>query len=310
MKLVHCVFLVLLTALNAIGQGDIAKVVKMDEFVVSAGLEDFDAGDFIEHVINDSSFYQAFLNLKYFPHKIKSELIVYKKNEFEKGNMYREATQFLDGTSSMWVEINEERTNGKIKSKSGEWKYLTAEMYDEVFFPKEKQKVSNRINQKEQQLVKGSKIEKHKAQLKKMLFNPGQEVENVPFIGDKLAIFDPEMVPYYDYAIFTYNWNDSIPTIAFSLFVKEGQEDEVVIKDMTSYFHADSREVIARAYTLAHNTIFFDFDIRINVENQIIDGHLLPIKIDYDGAWDIPFKKPEIIKFSIECDDYQLKSSN
>lgn len=281
-------------------------MVVMDEFVVSAGLEDFAAEDFISQVINDTTFYQAFLNLKYYPHRVNSEILVFHKDESQKGKMYREAVQRRNLDNEMWIDIQYEKTNGRIKKRNGEWKYLTAEMYDDVFFPEGKQKVNNAIQTREQRLVSGSKLEKHKAQLKKMLFNPGQEIDNVPFIGDKLAIFDSEMVPYYDYAIFTYDWKDSIPTIAFSQFVKEGMEDEVVIRDMTSYFRQDTREVIAREYRLAHNTIFFDFDISIKVENQLIDGKIVPVRIDYDGAWDIPFKKPEIIKFYLDCYDYVI----
>ena len=287
-------------------QEDIAKLVTMDEFVVSAGLEDFDVEDFVDQVINDTTFYQAFLNLKYYPHKVNSEIQVFKTDESEKGKMYREAVQRRNLDNESWIEIQFEKTNGKIKKRNGEWKYLTAEMYDDVFFPEGKQKVSNEMTEREQELVGGSKLEKHKAQLKKMLFNPGQEIDNVPFIGDKLAIFDAEMVPYYDYAIFTYDWNDSIPTIAFSQYVKKGMEDDVVIRDMTSYFHKDTREVIAREYRLAYNTIFFDFDISIKVENQVVEGEIVPKRIDYDGAWDIPFKKPEIIKFYLDCYNYVI----
>jgi hypothetical protein len=138
-----------------------------------------------------------------------------------------------------------------------------------------------------------------------MLFNPGQPIDNVPFIGDKLAIFSQEMVPYYDYAIYLEDFADSIPCIVFSSFVKAGEEDEVVIQDMTSYFHLDTREVIARQYRLAYETFLFDFDIKIKVENVLQNRWLLPVTISYDGWWDIPFKKPEIIKFDMKCTNYQ-----
>ncbi|MCA1762505.1 MAG: hypothetical protein LC664_05880 [Flavobacteriales bacterium] len=287
-------------------QNDIADIVNMDAFVVSAGLEDFDKEDFIAQVVEDTTFYQAFLNLKYFPHRSSGDLLVFNRSEDQKGSMYREATQFLSVNEEMWVEIELEKTNGRIRKRNGSWRYLTAEMYDDVFFPSEKEKVSNRIVSQEQELVSGSKIEKHKAQLKKMLFNPGTEIDNVPFIGDKLAIFSEEMVPYYDYAIFTTDWQDSIPCIAFSQFVKEGEENKVVIRDMTSYFHVDTREVIARTYRLADNTLFFSFDISIRVENTIQNGWLLPVKIEYDGFWNIPipFTKAEVIEFELEFFDY------
>jgi hypothetical protein len=283
---------------------DIAKVVTMDEFVVNAAIDDFDVDDFISQVVEDTSFYQAFLNLKYFPHDIRGAMVVYDKDETQYATLQRKARQFLSTDEIKWVEITYEKSNGRIRKKNGKWRYLTAEVYDDVFFPTHKHRVNNEMVQKEQELVSGSKIEKHKAQLKKMLFNPGQPIENVPFIGDKLAIFSREMVPYYDYSIFLYDYKDSIPCIAFSSYVKEGMEDEVVIRDMTSYFHRDTREVMAREYRLAHQTILFDFDIKIEVENAYEGRWLVPVSVAYDGWWDVPFKKPEIISFQMECFDY------
>jgi len=304
MKSYLFLFLVFSCSLIKAQQTDIAKMVTMDEFVISAAIEDFDVEDFISQVVDDTTFYQAFLNLKYFPHEIEGDMVVYAKDESEAATLQRLATQHLTDDEIKWVEIKSEKSNGKIKKKNGNWKYLTAEVYDDVFFPTHQHKVSNEITQRDQELVTGSKMEKHKAQLKKMLFNPGQPIDNIPFIGDKLAIFSPEMVPFYDYSIFLYDYADSIPCIAFSSYVKTGEEDEVVIRDMTSYFHVDTREVIAREYRLAHETIFFDFDISIKVENKLKDEWLLPISVFYDGWWDIPFKKPEIIRFSMKCSGY------
>jgi len=298
-------FVLLLCSLGLSAQEeDIAKMVTMDEFVVRAAIEDFDVEDFVSQVIKDTTFYQAFLNLKYFPHDIKGAMTVYDKDESEFATLQRKARQFLSTDEQKWVEITFEKTNGRIKKRNGKWRYLTAEVYDDVFFPLEKRKVSNEMVQREQELEANSKIEKHKAQLKKMLFNPGQPIDNVPFIGDKLAIFSKEMVQYYDYSIFLYEYQDTIPCIAFSSFAKEGEEDEVVIRDMTTYFHRDTHEVVAREYRLAHKTILFDFDINIKVENMLIDGWLMPVLVSYDGGWDVPFKKPEIISFKMKCFNY------
>ena len=295
----------LLAVIPSYGQTDIAKLITLDEFVVSAGLDDLDVEDFMEHVQKDSSFYQAFLNLKYFPHDIKSAMVVYEKDETERGTLQRRARQYLSTDEMMWVDIYFEKDNGKLKKKNGSWKYLTAEMYDEVFFPTEPEKVDNKIVQKEQELS-GSGLEKHKSQLKKMLFNPGSEIRNVPLIGNKMAIFDEKMTPYYSYSIYAYNWEDSIPCVVFSCYAKEGFEDKTVIRDMTSYFHRDTHEVIAREYRLVHKTILFDFDISMKVVNEQKAGWLLPKNITYSGQWKIPFKKPEIISFQIECSDYVL----
>jgi hypothetical protein len=287
-------------------QAEIAKVVRMSEFVVSAGLSDLDTEDLIKQVTQDSTFYQAFLNLKYYPHNMEGTVQAFYKDDTEWGAMERKAKRLVTDDRMMWVEILQESTNGKIRKRNGEWKFLTVEMYDDVFYPTQKERVSNEIQKMDQELVSGSKLEKHQAQLKRMLFNPGAPIDNVPFIGDKMAIFSDEMVPYYDYSIYAQNWQDTIPCIVFSCFTKTGEEDETVIRNMTSYFHRDTKEVIAREYRLAHSTIFFDFDISIKVENTLIEGELVPVRIEYDGFWDIPFKRPEIIKFDLNCTNYVI----
>ncbi len=299
-------------SLNIYGQesrrdsASIAQFVNLDAFEISAGMGDFDVDDFINQVQKDTTFYQAFLNLKYFPHRCESWMEVHDKDEEVAARLERESIQYRDEENRRWVEIKEEKSKGKIKKKNGEWKYLTAEIYDDVFFPTQKEKVSRDYKTRNQSLEHSSKMEKHKAQLKKMLFNPGQEIENVPFIGDRMAIFSEEMVEYYEFRIFNFDWKDSIPCIGFSISTKEGEEDNTVIKSMTSYFDESTYAVMGRDYYLEYRTLLFDFDIHMNVENIVTDGEILPVLIQYDGWWDIPFKKPENIAFELKNSDYQV----
>ncbi len=309
MKTLLHILLAFIPAITLYGQAEdeIATFVNLDAFVVSAALEDFDVEDFMVRVQTDTTFYQAFLNLKYFPHHIESKMSVYDKDSDELAWMTRSAEQRLSTNDLKWVEVVTEQSNGRLKKKNGEWKYLTAEMYDEVFFSAEKERVSNKMGDRNQELTHDSRMDKHQAQLKKMLFNPGEEIENVPFVGDKMAIFSPEMVPYYNYKVFEYTWADSIPCIAFACFVKEGMEDEVVILDLTSYFHRDTYSVVARDYHLAYNTLLFDFDIVMKVQNEMMENHLVPNRILYNGYWDVPFRKPEIISFELLNSAYKEK---
>lgn len=279
----------------------------MDAFTVSARTEGFDVSDFIRKVRDDTTFYKAFLNMRYFPHRKTGHITVYEKDASEKGTMDREALQYLSTEEVMHLDITFEQTNGRIRKRNGEWRYLTAEMYDDIFFPEGPQRVSNHIKSRDQELVSGSRIEKHKAQLKRLMFNPGAEIGNVPFIGDKMAIFDDHMVPYYDYAIY----NDMVgeqEAIAFSCMTKPGEEDETVIRELTSWFHSETYEVLKREYRLAHNTLFFSFDIQTRVLNVRERGHLLPREITYNGQWNAVFRKPEIIDFTLACDEYVLRA--
>ncbi|NNC82473.1 MAG: hypothetical protein HKN79_02770 [Flavobacteriales bacterium] len=203
------------------------------------------------------------------------------------------------------VHISEEKTNGRVYKRNGEHRYLTAEMYDEVFFPSSPEPVSPRISRFEQLETKESKLEKYKSQLKKMMFNPGQEILSVPFIGDKMDIFSPDMTKYYDYSVYSAYGPDSLYCYVFQVDAKpEYGKNRTVIKKMTSYFEKESLQVVSREYELSNNTLFFEFDIWMKVVNELRGGHLLPRRIQYDGDWDIPFKSAEIIRFDIQCADY------
>lgn len=284
---------------------DVVKAVTLGEFVVSAD-DDFQVEDFMQKVMTDSSFYQAFMNLKYYPHLFDSEIEVFDKKDREKAKLKRNAQQFLDD-EIRWVEILSETGNGKMYKRNGSHKYLTAEMYDELFFDSQKEPATLHIYEYEQQEVKGNKIDKYKSQLKKMMFNPGQAIVSVPLIGKKMAIFSDEMVEYYNYNIYSAYNQDSVYCYVFQIDAKpEFKSNKTVIKKMTSYFDKSTMQVLNREYVLSNNTPLFDFDIWMKVDNTIKNGVLLPKKISYIGDWDVPFRYPEIIKFDIRAWDYDL----
>lgn len=72
--------------------------------------------------------------------------------------------------------------------------------------------------------------------LKKLVFNPGAEIDGVPLIvGKRLAIFDDEMVPDYDYKIAAASmYNDSISCYVFSCIEKSGAGDYPILKSLST----------------------------------------------------------------------------
>jgi len=288
----------------AIRGQEVVKVVTLDEFIIQAE-PDMNKEDFIMRVVTDSSFYQAYLNMRYYAHQFNSNLHVYNKGETEKVSLFRKATQHRN-KEMVSVSIDKEQLKGKLKNRKGEHIYLTAEMYDDVFFPTEAYKASNQISKMEQELSKESKLDKYKSQLKKMLFNPGQEISTVPFIGDKVAIFSDEMVQYYNFNIYLREY-EGRSVYAFDISEKEGNKrNDTVIKSMLSYFDRETMTVLMREYHLVTDIMLFDFDITIRVENQLINKQPVPRRMVYDGQWDVVFKKSEIIKFDIDCFDWQV----
>jgi hypothetical protein len=138
------------------------------------------------------------------------------------------------------------------------------------------------------------------------MFDPGTEIASVPFIGDKLALFSPEMAPLYNFRI----WSDERSGRDCWVFSAEARPEyrdgRTVIKTMDTWFDKTGGEVIARQYRIVNSSLFLDFDITIRVQNKVLDGALLPVRVDYDGDWDIPFKSREIVRFYLEYSDWRV----
>ena len=296
----------LFSAKSSCQTDSIMSVVTLDPVVVQAQEEGFDVNSFVKAVMEDTTFYQAFLNMKTYPHAVRSGLVVRNKKEKEKATLSREGQ--LEQVSATHVELGLDKdvSTGKMKNRKGEFRYLTAEMYDEVFWPKGQYRADNTIKSREQELVKGSKIDEYKSELKKFMFNPGQEIGSVPFIGNKMALFDDHMIKYYDYSI----WSDKRSGRGCWVFSAEARPDHrpnrTVIKSMDTWFDKNTWQVRARHYHIQHSTVLLDFDIRIKVENVSMKGEIIPVSIDYDGDFDIPFQKPEIVKFWLRFSDWNV----
>lgn len=278
--------------------------IALDEVVVSAQAEGFDVAAFVRRVRTDTTFHKAFLNTRHHPHLVRSEVRVRAKGDRETATMYRRARLVRDGRRAE-QRVDSLREAGRLRDRKGEHRYLTVEMYDDVFFPKGAFIADNTVAGRKLEVERGSRFEKYKGELRKFMFDPGTEIASVPFIGDKLALFSPEMAPLYDFRI----WADERggrPCWVFSAQAKPGFRDgRTVIKTMDTWFDQGTGDVLARGYRIAHASVLLDFDITIHVRNARIGDALVPVRVDYDGDWDIPFKQRELVRFWLEYGDWQ-----
>jgi len=306
----HLACSILLAPLLLSAQEEVIKRIQLAEFVVHRQAEGFDLQGFMTQVMNDTTFYHAFLNTRYQPHLVYSALVVRNKKEREAASLYRRGRLVRDGKYAELV-LDSVAEHGRLREKNGDLRYLTAEMYDDVFFPKSRYIASNRIADRTLELNRTSRFEKYKSELKKFMFNPGQEIASVPMIGDKLDIFDPEIAQYYDYMLDS-DYRDGRSCWVFTALAKDSvngkgaDEDDTVIKRMVTWFDDQNMNVLAREYRIAHRSILLDFDISIRVENTVVNGELVPVQVRYEGDWDIPFKQREIVRFSLAYGGWEI----
>ena len=305
-------FFSLFTSSPVFSQQELGKIVQLDSVMITAVKGGFSVEDFIYLIRQDTFFYKAFKNLHYYAYKTEGNLTVFNKNEKEKATLFRKATQYIKN-GKKWMLIDEEKVTGKMYNRKKEFNYYTAELYDYTFFSKDTTWASNIINYKNSVNNSDSKNQKNKEKLKTLIFNPGAEVKGVPLIGNRLAIFDKDMVPYYDYKISVENYNDTVSCYVFSCKEKQGlgyfKKDKPVIKELVSYFERKTFNILSRKYVLSYSSVFFDFDVTMNVNLKKIKGTLVPDVISYSGYWDLPFKSAEIISFKLKFFDYQISDT-
>ncbi|HNK42894.1 MAG TPA: hypothetical protein PL002_17030, partial [Flavobacteriales bacterium] len=234
---------VVLDALMVRAQTDVDTIVnvyQLGEVVVHGGAQGLQLEGFFRQVMEDTTFYHAFLNTKYHAHAVESELRVRDKKSRETAGLYRKGRMVRTGPMAELV-LDSVREIGKLRDRNGGIRFLTAEMYDDVFFPKGQWRASNRIAAREQEISRASRFDKYKSELKKFMFNPGQEIASVPFIGDKLDIFDSTMTSLYAFSVDD-DFRGGRPCWAFTALARdtmngrEADEDDTVIKRMVTWF--------------------------------------------------------------------------
>ena len=255
---------------------------------------------FINEIINDTSFYEAFRNMKKYTFTAENRVFTYDKKNAVEGNIYRKIYHNNDGPYKM--QFLEKKDQGKVYKKNGKFSLYTVEMFDYIFMNAYN---SDFVPSAPITGAKGESNESYKDKLKTLIFSPGRPIKGIPFIGSKTQIFTPNMRQYYDYSFFRGTYLDSIPVYRFKVKMKPDlsnwTKDGLMIKELTTIFDMRNFQILGRYVDMKYDNLAFEFDVQMNIELGYFgsDQTLLPTKITYQGNWDIPFKREERASFLI-----------
>jgi hypothetical protein len=289
---------------------DTTVTYKNQSFILSDVIvrNNFDYPAFIDYVKNDTTFYKAFRNLHILSFSSFNDIRMKDKKGATKASLLSVTRQTV-ANHCRTMEVKEEKTYGDFYDSKGNYNYMTAEMYASLFFTK-----GQKCN--ETNIVKGSSfstkgksgIEKHKEQLKSLFFNPGQRIPGLPFIANKVALFDEDVAKLYDYKIDRQDYMGLacyIFTIKPKADLSSGQRSDIVIDEMTTWFNAKTLEIIGRNYSLSYKAGVYDFDVDMEVQLEKVGDLLVPKVLRYRGNWDVMFKKREQAVFTATLFDFK-----
>lgn len=271
----------------------LAKMVNLTEVIVRT---DLNVPKFIDRVKKDTTFYKAFRTLHIVGFTSWNDIRIRDKKGKVKASLLSKTRQVRSGNCRT-MEILSEKTTGDFFEDDRDHNYYTGQLYAGLFFTDGKICGENNV-------VKGidfrpksqSGMAKHKEQLKMLFFNPGKRIPGIPFIGDKIDIFDPQKAKLYDFII-DYGDYEGQSCYIFSIKVKpyltSGEKNSIVIDSMITWFNAKTMEVMARNYDMSYDAGVYDFDVHMEIQMTKFGNLLVPKLLRYIGNWDVITKKRE-----------------
>lgn len=281
----------------------IYAVLILDSLTITAGQNEPDIKTMISQTIHDTTFYRAFQRLRRVPFAFTSELYFFNPDWVPHTYMRSKRIQHIhEGMRTN--EIIEETIHRDLIDSKGRYRFYTAQMYDRLFLTDDPTPVPTRwVNDPGDLAVPDSRMEKYIQDLKKLLFAPGSRID-LPLMGDKTAIFDEDQREKYQYKLFLDTISFPSPVYKFQITSNPEISDKAtIIKELTTVFDQESKQVLNRSYQLAYQTLLYQFDVSMFIAVRPTTHGYLPTKITYKGWWNIPFKKPEWCQFSFRIDD-------
>jgi hypothetical protein len=293
-----------LRAQDSLDNARLSQMINLSEVVIRS---DLNVARFVDRVKNDSSFYKAFRNLHVLGFTSWNDIRIRDKKGNTKASLRSKTKQVRDH-GCRHMEVLSESTSGDMYDNNHQFNYQTAELYAGLFF-------TNGTICGETNIVKGvdfrprnlSGMAKHKEQLKMLFFNPGKKIPGIPFIGEKIDIFDPSRAENYDWTI-GFDDYEGESCYLFSVKVKKdlsnSQRNDIVIDSMTTWFNAKTMEIMARNYDMSYDAGVYDFDVHMEVQMTRFGEYLVPKLLRYIGNWDVMFKKRERGLFTATLFDF------
>jgi hypothetical protein len=283
----------------------VARMINLSEVVVRS---DLNVPKFLQRIKDDTTFYKSFRNLHILNFTSLNDIRMMDNKGILKASLQSKTRQNVSA-GCRTMDVLQETTTGNIYNPDGSFNYYTAQLYAGLFFTTGK--VCGETN-----IVKGieldvkskSGLDKHKEQLKMLFFNPGKKIPGIPFIGNKINIFDPDVARYYDFTIDLGDYEGQYCYI-FSIKTKadlsKDEKDNIVFDNITTWFNSKTMEIVGRKYDLSYNSGVYEFDVHMEVLMTRFEEFLVPRVIRYNGDWDVIFKKRERGIFTATLFDFK-----
>ena len=266
----------------------------------------FDYKAILQRIKEDTSFYKAFKTLRTIGYSSYNHIEMKDKQGKMVASLDSKTRQNHIGNCRT-MDVLEERITGDIRKSDGTYNYTTPSLYASLFFTKGQVCGETNIVAGKKRVISGTGIEKAKEQLKMLFFNPGKKIAGIPFVGNKLDLYDEAAHELYEYKLDYVEYHGQLVYV-FEVKPKEDlgffSKNDVVVDQMTTWFNPKTLDVLGRNYSLSYKAGVYDFNVAMEVEMTYFNGQLVPRTLRYKGNWDVLLKKREIGLFTATLFDF------
>lgn len=278
--------------------GDTMRTIVIDTSAFSIAKRGLHEQDFINQILQDTSFYQAFHMLRTYSFLSEYNIKTFDKKGAVTAHIMKDV--FHDNTGPVYHQrVLSKSDSGEVYKSNGKYRLFTIQMFSYIF-------ENENSSDFKSDVPMNSTAEGFKKKLEQLIFRPGTHIDGLPFISSKTEIFSPEMRKYYTYKFSSAVYLGHIPVYRFECKVKPeyATDGSVMIKELTTIFDKKNFQILGRFFDMDYSNLLFSFDVRMNIQANYVGDQILPILIQYAGNWDVPFKKKEISSFMVKLHDF------
>jgi hypothetical protein len=272
----------------------------LDDVMIKAVQQGFDFNSFIQKIKKDTTFYKAFKTLRLMSYSMYNDIEILDKKGNTKAS-YNSLTRQTVQQRCRTMTVKQEKTTGDFYTKKREYNYYTAKLYAHLFFTNGKICHDNNIVGTKTQFSGSAKYEE---QLRILIFNPGQRIRGIPGIGENVAIFEEPYLSKYDFRLTRETYLNE-ECFIFKAKPKPKYVSDLVINELKTWIRVSDQAIVARDYSLSFKTLFYDFDVIMNVKLKMVKNQLVPYEIRYKGNWHAITKPREIATFTAIFTDFE-----
>lgn len=292
-------------------EGIYFPIVQLDTVNITASAE-LTIQDLMNVIKKDNSLIKSFYDMRKYDFHSKNSIRVFDKKDRLVGEEEREMRHFFVD-SLLYHETLNKKVNGNLYGKNGEANYSSLQIFNYTlqddttwinqgkrYRQEEEDRLKNMTEKEKRKYFK--KQEKYQKKTFEFKIDSSDSDESrfkdLPFLDDKLAIFEPEMERKYNFKMHLGTSKYGEDSYIFLAIPKRPQKDETVIKRLEVCIKKGDLNILGYSLDLKYYSFLADFEILFDTNIQKVEEHYLPVDLFLDVKIDVIMMSEERFKWN------------